>query len=103
VKDHRLEVPLKDCPFCGGPAETDGRRTYRSIEGNLGKAVAVYCTGSCSADMTLCLEDVPGSTWEDLLAVLIENWNRRMPDPRIVEWQKSCTGKHGSQMPCVQS
>lgn len=69
---------LRSCPFCGGVAETDNQRGYRRIEdGLIGYAVAVYCTGPCNADMTLCLADVPNLTAEEALAVLIENWNKR--------------------------
>jgi hypothetical protein len=69
---------LKDCPFCGGAPETDSMRAHRSlVTGDLGYHAAVYCTGSCSAEMTLCRGDVPHLTDEERLAVLVENWNRR--------------------------
>lgn len=74
------ERPLLPCPFCGGPAETDSQQGYRSLStGRIGSAAAVYCTGSCSASMTLCDADVPELSSEDRLNVLVENWNRRLP------------------------
>lgn len=68
---------LKPCPFCNAPAELDYSRYFRAItNGNLEKAVAVYCT-QCSADMTLCRGDHSGYDEEQLADVLIEEWNRR--------------------------
>lgn len=69
---------LQCCPFCGGEAELDTRRSYRQIvTGNLGSGVAVYCV-SCDADMMRCREDVPDVAAEDLIAA----WNRRAPATR---------------------
>jgi hypothetical protein len=73
-------MDLKDCPFCGGVAETDSLQPYRAIhDGHMGNQAAIYCTGSCSATMTLCHADVPHMTPEECLQVLTENWNRRAP------------------------
>lgn len=69
---------LKTCPFCGGAAESDSRRQYRALDtGDIGDAVAVYCIGSCGADISVRLADVPGLSREDALAVVVEHWNRR--------------------------
>jgi hypothetical protein len=70
---------LRPCPFCGEPAETDDRRDYRNIStGKIGRAVAVYCT-RCPADMTFCCEDATERHPDDLMAELLDNWNRRAP------------------------
>lgn len=67
---------LAPCPFCGAPAEWDTRRGYRSLSGQLGSAVAVYCT-ACPADMITCREDRRGEDSDELMAELIGAWNRR--------------------------
>lgn len=73
---------LLPCPFCGGSAETDSNQSYRDITtGQLADAVAVYCTG-CGAYMIRCRVDHRGSDAGDLMADLIEAWNKRTP-PRI--------------------
>ena len=66
---------LLPCPFCGGDAETDGSRAFLALpSGQLGYAVAVYCT-ECPADISLCLLDVPEATVE----MVVELWNKRTP------------------------
>lgn len=71
---------LKPCPFCGGPAELDTKRPFRSLDsGDLMEAVAVYCH-ECSAEISECyyLE----SEAEDLIDSVIEAWNKRVPTER---------------------
>lgn len=49
--------------------------------GKRGTAVAVYCisdNGACAADMSICREDVPEATTDELLHELAEMWNRRV-------------------------
>lgn len=73
------ETPLKPCPFCNGPAELDTQQAYRSLQGGaIGTQAAVYCTGSCSAQMTFCYRDVPSMMRSDVVRVVVENWNRRV-------------------------
>lgn len=68
---------LKCCPFCGGVAEMDSHRAYMAlVTGRIGHAVAVYCL-SCSADMSLCREDVPELTVDDCIAAMTDAWNAR--------------------------
>jgi hypothetical protein len=46
-----------------------------------GTAVAVYCisdNGACAADMSICTEDAPGATTDELLHELAAMWNRRV-------------------------
>jgi hypothetical protein len=68
---------LLPCPFCGARAELDTRRGYRSLSGGkLGSEVSIYCL-SCSANMTICHEDVPGVDPSQLAEELTEKWNTR--------------------------
>lgn len=68
-----MTYKLNPCPFCGGPADLDCHRSFRSItDGRIEKAIAVYCT-DCSADISVCYSDVPDIQPEQL----IEMWNRR--------------------------
>lgn len=70
---------LLPCPFCGGEAELDTQRGYRALSsGRLGNACAAYCT-KCEADMTICLEDVPGWSLEEAAQYVTECWNARAP------------------------
>lgn len=73
---------LKPCPFCGEPAERDHSRGYVGYNGKHGNAVAIYCIAiyccNCLADMSLCKEDYPGCNGEDLMAEVVEKWNRRV-------------------------
>lgn len=62
---------IRDCPFCGGTAEIDTRQGYRSLEGEIGSAIAVYCV-KCSAQISICREDVPEIYPEWVIAL----WNR---------------------------
>lgn len=71
------ERELLPCPFCGGQAETDSRRAYRNIAtGKMGDGVAVYCL-KCSVESMFCCEDMPEYSRDELLGILVENWNRR--------------------------
>lgn len=68
---------LLPCPFCGCPAEVDTQRSYTPIGGGpTGKQVAIYCH-NCPADMSVCLEDVPEATTEQLYEELRDFWNSR--------------------------
>ena len=68
---------LKDCPFCGSAAEMDMMRSYRNFStGQMGTAVAIYCN-VCPADMSACLEDMPGVPIDDIAEELTEKWNSR--------------------------
>lgn len=70
-------LELLPCPFCGGEAESDSQRHYRNIStGNLEKSAAIYCT-SCNADMTWCYRDTPEIEREQVMSLLIEQWNTR--------------------------
>lgn len=72
-----MTMELKCCPFCGGEAESDSRRGYRNIStGNPEKAAAIYCT-KCSADMTWCYRDTPEIERDQVMTLLIEQWNTR--------------------------
>lgn len=68
---------LKPCPFCAGEADSEWYRDYRHIRsGEIGRSIAVYCT-ACHADMTICRADVPELSADDIMAMLVEGWNRR--------------------------
>lgn len=68
---------LLPCPFCGGPAEADTQRAYAPLGGGLtGKQVAIYCH-ECPADMSVCCEDVPEATPDQLYDELRDHWNAR--------------------------
>lgn len=72
---------LKPCPFCKGDAERDYLQPYRSLAaGRLGKACAIYCT-DCGAEMVQCHEDHEEVSPDDLMAMMVEAWNRRAIDP----------------------
>lgn len=75
---------LLPCPFCGGNAELDTRRSYRKIgSGDLDDAVAVYCL-ECTADHMACRADHIGLTTDDLVDMVSAAWNRRAP---IAGWR----------------
>lgn len=75
---------LLPCPFCGGNAELDTRRSYRKIgSGDLDDAVAVYCL-ECTADHMACRADHIGLTTNDLVDIVSAAWNRRAP---VAGWQ----------------
>lgn len=66
---------LKLCP-CGEPAEVDMSRGFRAMNGELGNAVAIYCS-RCPFDMSLCYDDYPGDPPETLFFHLAKAWNTR--------------------------
>ena len=72
------EAPeLKCCPFCGGEAESDSQRGYRNMTTGKPEAeAAIYCT-SCNADMTWCYCDTPEIERDQVMTLLIEQWNAR--------------------------
>lgn len=81
---------LLDCPFCGGIAEMDTRRSYRNIStGQLGRAVSIYCM-SCNAEMTFCLADTPELSVEEIADLATEQWNARtkVKTERSLTWPK---------------
>lgn len=92
---------LKACPFCGAPGEDDYSRHYRNIvTGKVEQAVAVYCT-SCSADISICLADVPELSRDDAMALCREQWNARPVESqavsqpfqqRVQPWMMQCFG-----------
>lgn len=66
---------LLPCPFCGAGAESDSHRSYRNLSsGAMETQMAIYCT-SCSADIAICVADVPDVTIEQVVAL----WNARSP------------------------
>ena len=67
---------IKDCPFCGEPAESDMSRGFISYQGRPSKAVAIYCS-KCPCDMSLCYADFIGDTPEQLMHWLEDAWNKR--------------------------
>lgn len=72
-----MTMELKCCPFCGGEAESDSQRGYRNIStGNPENAAAIYCT-KCNADMTWCYRDTPEIERDQVMTLLIEQWNTR--------------------------
>ena len=65
---------LKPCPFCGGEAELDSNISFREfVSGEISRAVSVYCR-SCSAEITVCVPDVPDITPEQVA----DMWNSRV-------------------------
>lgn len=71
TKEHALK--LLPCPFCGGHAEYDSNCSFREfVSGKISIQVTVYCE-SCTADITVCVPDVPDITIEQVADV----WNRR--------------------------
>ena len=73
----------KPCPFCGEPAEIDLSRGFRAFaSGNMESQVAIYCT-KCSCDMTMCYSDFPEYDVDQLRAILLGEWNRRVPTPAV--------------------
>lgn len=75
---------LLACPFCGEPAESDMRRGFVGYNYKPGNAVAIYCT-KCPADMTLCQDDLPEHSPEELLSMLTEQWNRRQANSALCD------------------
>lgn len=72
---------LKPCPFCNGPAELDSLQGYLSMpDGRLRNQAAVYC-GSCGVQMSECYVDVPHLSHDEVVNVLVDNWNKRAALP----------------------
>lgn len=73
---------LEPCPFCEAKAERDFHYRFRHFnDGRIGKGVAIHCT-NCDAYMTRCRAEFPGSSDEDLMADLEQQWNRRAAAPQ---------------------
>lgn len=73
---------LLPCPFCGGEPEQDFARSFRWLQsGKLDHGAAIYCT-ACNADMIMCRGDHPELSDEERMAIMVENWNRRVPPPQ---------------------
>jgi hypothetical protein len=68
---------LLPCPFCGGDAELDTMREYRSLSGYYAHEVVIYCVGDCQAEIGICHEDVPEASTDDLVAEVTKHWNTR--------------------------
>lgn len=83
-------VVLLPCPFCGSAdIESDTSRYYRAITSRLiGKAAAINCNG-CDAEMMRCYADMPDVPRDDVMADLIETWNRR---PHLDALQRDAAG-----------
>ncbi len=79
---------LLPCPFCGEPAESDMQRGFVAYNFKPGTAVAIYCS-KCPADMSFCYEDFMGHTPEELMAMLITQWNLRAVAERAND-QRGC-------------
>lgn len=68
---------LKPCAHCDGEAEMDTMQAYRKItNGDLGRAVAIYCT-QCTIQVTICHADHSGLEIDELIHMAAETWNRR--------------------------
>lgn len=73
-------MKLLPCPFCGGDAEADIAQGFRRIgDGRHANAVAIYCT-KCTAQMSMCYDDFPQYSAQDLLTILTYAWNIRVSD-----------------------
>lgn len=73
-----MSYKLKPCPFCGGHAELDSNASFREfVSGKISRSVTVYCE-SCTAEITVCVPDVPDIQPEQLA----DMWNQRA-DGRI--------------------
>ena len=72
-------MSLKPCPFCGGTVTTDHSVAFRKLSGDMGDAVAINCE-KCSANMTMCCDDHPKYSPEDMMAIMTEAWNCRTRD-----------------------
>jgi hypothetical protein len=72
-------MELLPCPFCGGEAEADhGQPFWHYATGKTSHQAAIYCR-DCTGNLTLCHDDHPGASPDDLVAELIAAWNRRAP------------------------
>jgi len=74
---------LLPCPFCGGEAESDMQQAFRTLSGGyLSNAVAIYCT-KCTAQVSMCHDDHKEYAPEDLMTILAEAWNLRVPNEKV--------------------
>lgn len=74
---------LLACPFCGGDAEADTQQGFRCMsDGQLGKAVAIYCT-KCTAQIDMCYDDFPEYSPDSMLTLLKEAWNNRVANTKL--------------------
>jgi hypothetical protein len=77
---------LKPCPFCCAPARIDSNRSYRNIQtGQLERSMVVYCT-ECSAEISVCLVDVPDIDVDQLVAM----WNQRISEKSTITSHSKC-------------
>lgn len=73
-----VKPTLLPCPFCGGEAESDSMQSFRRIsDGKMSNAVAIYCTG-CPAQLSMCHDDHPGYSPDDMLTIMTDAWNIRV-------------------------
>lgn len=71
------EPKLLPCPFCGAPAEVALSRAFLAFtSGRIEYQVAIYCT-KCSCDMTMCYSDFPEYDPDQLMVILLGEWNAR--------------------------
>jgi hypothetical protein len=56
----------------------------RIADGAMGLASSIYCV-KCAANLTLCHDDLPDHTPEQLVEMVTKIWNTRAPDPRLAE------------------
>lgn len=64
---------LKPCPFCGGDAELDTRKWFKSGTGKIEEGIAVYCL-QCPAEISIFMADVPDIDDETIASL----WNARV-------------------------
>lgn len=67
---------LRQCPFCGGEAESDTTQGFYKSDGSLSNAVAIYCT-KCDVQMSKCWSDYPELDPDNILKILRHVWNCR--------------------------
>lgn len=71
------------CPFCGGDAESDTMQSFRRMsDGRMSLAVAIYCS-KCTAQVSMCHEDHKEYAPEDLMTILTDAWNQRVPNEKL--------------------
>lgn len=75
---------MKNCPFCNAAAELDASCGYRSVTGKLGRRTVVFCR-ACEAEISVCHEDRPGYSREEIIDDVTDRWNTRKPTTEAVE------------------